>query len=517
MAGVLPFLTEKHLNILFLIGAGLIVVGMPYSLVLMSIGTIWISSVYILQGNIKQKLKAAQSPIVLTLLAFLAYYFIALLWTQNLAQGWKEILKILPLAVIPLVFSGITGVSHAQKKGLMWLFVAATISSVLVCYAVAAFRGTLTSGDPRDISFFTSHIRLSLFVCLSVLWIVISELNNWLKLLLSLILLSFIVVVQSITGLSVLLFLSISIILGIIPVKGISTIKILRVLTALGLVITLGFIVFTAVDYYTIKRSSPTPEFTKSGAKYNKELEKGFIENGGYLWSYTSNLEVEQTWKQRTGRSVWLKGGNEFADYGVLIRYLNNSNLTKDTEGINALTEADIARIISGNPYPDHWKFKGFSKRLRGFFFQIEKSQLNADYTGNSVTEKLMFQQAGWHVFKKNWLIGTGTGDLKTELISFYRTEYPNLDENFRRKPHNQWLTIGATFGIVGLLLFMLFFWYLWRTPSDMSATIVRSFILIVLLSFLSEDTASSQAGITFIGFFAGLLVLLKPTSHSVD
>ncbi|MFK7758038.1 MAG: O-antigen ligase family protein [Flavobacteriales bacterium] len=511
MAGVLPFLTDKHLNILFLIGAGLIVVGMPYSLVLMSIGTIWVSSVYILQGNYRDKLKKAGSPVVLCLLGFLTYYFVALIWTQDLTQGWKEGLKILPLVVIPLVFSGITGVSHRQKKGLMWLFVAATLSSVLVCYGVALARGTLTTGDPREISFLTSHIRLSLFVCLSVLWVVISQLNPWLKLLLSLILLSFIVVVQSITGISVLLFLSIAVLLGIIPVKGISTIRMLRSITATVLILSFVFLGFTTIDYYSVKTKVPTPKFTKFGNKYNTEFENNFVENGSYLWSYICKDELEQAWKERTDRSVWVQEGGEFADYAVITRYLNNSNLTKDREGVNALSDEDIERIISGNPYPNHWKYKGFSKRLRGFFFQIEKSQLNADYTGNSITEKLMYQQAGWHVFSSHWLIGAGTGDLKSELNTYYRDQYPSMNENYRRKPHNQFLTVGAMFGVIGLILFLLFFWSLWRSPSDMSVTILRSFILIVLLSFLSEDTASSQAGITFIGFFSGLLVSLRP------
>jgi len=516
MAGILPFLTDKHLNVLFLLGAGLIAVGMPYSIVLMSIGTIWVSSVYILQGNYKEKLAQASSWVVISLLAFLAFYFIALGWSSDVSQGWKEILKILPLIVIPLVFSGITGVSHNQKKGLMWLFVAATLSSVIVCYVVAWYKGTLSKGDPREISFLTSHIRLSLFICLSVIWVMISSINVWLKLIIVSILLSFIVVVKSVTGVSVLLALSVTLLLGIIPLKGISALKTLRVITSVALILGAGFIIYTTVDYYSIKKSKATPEFTASGNKYNTELERGFIENGGYLWGYTCNMEVENAWKERTGRSVWLKDDKQFADYGVLIRYLNNSGLTKDKEGVNALSQEDIDRIIGGNPYPDHWKYQGFSKRLRGFFFQIEKSNLNSDYTGNSITEKLMYQQAGWHVFSSNWFLGVGTGDLKSELNSYYRDQYPSLTEDFRRKPHNQFLTIGAMFGLVGLVLFCFFFWSLWSAPSDMSITIVRSFILIVLLSFLSEDTASSQAGITFIGFFSGLLVLLRSRDHSV-
>ena len=74
MAGLIPFLTSKHLNVLFLIGASLIAIGIPFSVVLMSIGTIWISVVYILEGGFKEKFRKLNYVVFFSLIDSIIYH-----------------------------------------------------------------------------------------------------------------------------------------------------------------------------------------------------------------------------------------------------------------------------------------------------------------------------------------------------------------------------------------------------------------------------------------------------------
>ena len=108
MAGLTPFLTSKHLNVLFLIGASFIAIGIPFSLVMMSMGTIGVSVVYILEGGFKEKLGRLNHPVLKPIIALILLFVVALLWTSDLKTGARIIRKVIPLLVIPLVFSGIS-------------------------------------------------------------------------------------------------------------------------------------------------------------------------------------------------------------------------------------------------------------------------------------------------------------------------------------------------------------------------------------------------------------------------
>ena len=209
-------------------------------------------------------------------------------------------------------------------------------------------------------------------------------------------------------------------------------------------------------------------------------------------------------------RSIWAKNHSGNAHYGVLIRYINNLGLKKDANGIALLKESDFARILSGNPYPENWKYRGFSKRVRGFLFHLEKSRFSSEFNGNSIAEKLVFQKAGWYAYQNNPCFGSGTGDLKPELDTYYQKNYPELSKDQRRKPHNQYITFLVMFGPLGALVLVFLFVQLWRFTDESLVNISRAFIIIALVSCLSEDTLGSQAGITFVGFFVGVLFLLR-------
>jgi O-antigen ligase len=84
------------------------------------------------------------------------------------------------------------------------------------------------------------------------------------------------------------------------------------------------------------------------------------------------------------------------------------------------------------------------------------------------------------------------------------------LDESLWNRSHNQFLTFWVSFGIFGLISFLLI-WYFSLVQAIQSKNWMSLlFILIALTSFISEDTLETQQGVTFVAFFLGVLPFLR-------
>ena len=511
MAGLLPIFNSKRLNVLFLIGASFIAIGIPFSLVMMSMGTIGVSVVYILEGGFEEKFRKLNHPVLKPIIALILLLVIALFWTSDIKTGVRMIRKVIPLLVIPLVFSGISSVSKRQINLLIWAFVAATVLSVLINMGVAFYSEALTLGNPRKISLFVSHIRLSLYIVLSIVWVCYSNIHWALKILIVSVLSTFVFLAQTVTGMILIFVISTALLLGVLAINGNKAFKYFRLIFSTIIFMVFGFLAYTTYDFYDSNFPEATPEFTENGKKYNPELENGFIENGNFLWSYVSFSELDKGFKSATGQSLWAKNKDGYDNYAILIRYLNNKGLKKNAAGISQLDSADFQRILLGNPYPDLFKYKGFSKRVRGILFHLEKSRFSKDFSGNSLAEKIVFQTAGWKAYLNSPIIGAGTGDMKEALAGYYDDVYPNLPEERRRKPHNQYISYLILAGPLAVFLLIMIFVQQWRNVPAQFISFGKAFVIIVLVSFLGEDTMGSQAGVTFVAFFSGLIFLLKP------
>jgi O-antigen ligase len=68
--------------------------------------------------------------------------------------------------------------------------------------------------------------------------------------------------------------------------------------------------------------------------------------------------------------------------------------------------------------------------------------------------------QIGLQVWEKNKLLGVGMGDFRDATDKIYETEHPEIAVLDRRQPHNEFIWVLASTGIVGLVLFLLAFFY---------------------------------------------------------
>jgi O-antigen ligase len=147
---------------------------------------------------------------------------------------------------------------------------------------------------------------------------------------------------------------------------------------------------------------------------------------------------------------------------------------------------------------------RGLNKRLDRIFFEWSNYRAGGDPNGHSVLQRWEFWKTGWGIAKSNVLFGVGTGDVKSAFRQAYIDNESPLQPQFRLRAHNQYLTMWITYGIVGLVLFLLILaWPLFHGYGR-DANYIMFFIL-AALSFLTEDTLESQAGVMFFAFFYAL------------
>jgi O-antigen ligase len=109
----------------------------------------------------------------------------------------------------------------------------------------------------------------------------------------------------------------------------------------------------------------------------------------------------------------------------------------------------------------------------------------------------------GWDIFTSHPLIGVGAGDLRQTVHGKYAELYPTQEKKLM--PHNQFLTIMAGTGLIGLLLFLLAIFYPFFAYRHYRDPFFFVFFLAFLLSFLVESTLENSIGIGFYVLFLGI------------
>jgi O-antigen ligase len=111
---------------------------------------------------------------------------------------------------------------------------------------------------------------------------------------------------------------------------------------------------------------------------------------------------------------------------------------------------------------------------------------------------------------KTSPVIGVGTGDVPEAFRRQYEISDSKLSMKWRLRSHNQYLSFGVAFGILGLIWFMYVLAFPYTKHGD-QGWLFSSFFIIALLSMLTEDTLETQAGVTFFTFFYCLFMFVDP------
>jgi hypothetical protein len=520
----MPLLKEKqHRNIAFW-GMAIIAIGLPLSIFLVSVGTFVLAGNFLLQGNFKSNLQRFfKDPISLSVSAVFVLYAAGMLHTTDLAQGWKELRLTIPILAIPLFLFTSKLPTIERIHDLLKLFV---LACVIGSFFGAAQYFELFGNEllnNRQLSVFISHIRFGLMVVLALFILIHQCYSNWEQLsvtekgiyLFTMLWLGwFLIILEGFTAyLSLIAVLIFSIPWFIFKHRkfsfGLSGFVVSAIaITVLSLYIRT--IIATHNQEVPFNYLTLTVK-TLNGNYYAHQKDVLYRENGHRVWNFVCLEELRNEWPTRSDVDFDGLDRNGQPIKFTLVRYMTSKGLLKDSVGIHQLSDEDIEHIEAGFTNYLYTDKLGFSRRIDQLLWALEEYSWHRNANNSSAMQRWVYMEIGWEIFKKHPVFGVGTGD----VINAYKTEYAiddrGLEQQFQGISHNQFLTIAIALGTIGFALFLLSLAYpMWCYRSDF---LFQIFMVIMLVSFMTDNTFSRQSGVALFSFFSTLLILRKELS----
>jgi len=522
-------LTQMNHNRIYLFGLLVMAVALPTSNLLMSLSQIIIATNWVLEGQYKEKVARfmANKP-ALIFTSIFGLHLMGLLYTSNWEYAAWDLRNKVPLIVLPFLVTSSNPLSRQMIDKVFAVFTVATVIATVVC------AGELTPinnwvrdmmGYPereiinaRKISHFISHIRFALMICLAFFWLLYQVVQGQLPLIrrltfiaISLWLMLFMFLMESVTGLSIVIIIGFGTLLYLavqqksLVVKGASILLLTLIPT-----FTITYVANMVSDFYKVKEKNVAKlaRYTSSGMLYFHDLDNHQLENGNYVWRYVCHLEIEPAWEKRS--AIRFKGkdkAGQFVEY-TLFRYMTSRGLAKDAEGLAQMNDGEITAVENGIANVRFTEVSSIESRIFGIIWQINDYLNQGDPGGHSLTQRWEFWKTGVKLFNDNLLIGVGTGDVYDDLLAQYERDESSLVPAYRKHPHNQYLSIGLAFGLIGLLWFIFVLLYPVYINRGQLNYVAVVFLGIALLSMITEDTLETQAGVSFVTFFYSILFL---------
>lgn len=412
---------------------------------------------------------------------------------------WKEIKTLLPLVLAPIFLQNLNPVSRSEESIIWKVFFSAIGISAFVCVIYAVVKYPLP--EPRSASLFISHIRFSLMAVLALIgaWRMPGILPLSLKLALTAVVCSFFFFVGTLTGWGFLLVL-----VALLFASKSKQNKFIVIATALSIASVLFFFLSR-----NIVSTNFQPEQIQSarGEKYIHQPTSFQTENGNRIFINIAPLELDSAWFARTNHPVLQKDARGQLVQTTLIRYLASKGLSKDAAGIEQLTDTDISTILAGNTNCNEPHWSALEKRWHQIVFEYQTFKSGENPSGHSIFQRLEYYKGAKFIIQQNPLFGVGQGNVKRAYHEAYKQTSPNLDEKVQHAVHNQFLSYWIAGGVLALLSFLLYFFFMWKAACK--NTLALAFVILAFLSCLTEDTLTTQPGVAFFAFFSSFFFFL--------
>jgi len=500
---------DKWLNLpahyyLHLTALSLLMVGLPLSNVVMSIGTIWIIANWIIEGDFNNKWESFKTNKLLIAISFLFFWLsLSLAWSTDLKYGTKDLVNKLPFIVIPLVVGTREPLKRKNYTFLLYLFlISLTITTIINYFQYK--NNQLT--DIRQMSMFVSHIRLGMMLCLAFFLafyeVIKKRMNVVIALPILIWLLYYLYFSQVLIAYLIFAVLFyVSVIYFIKPKK----IKLFVVFSTL-----VFFIIFAFNINQTIKSFHQPVQinfdtlnvYTANGNQYLHDSNSNLKENGKLVWIYVCEKELREEWNKKSEKSF---DANDKEVFGTLVRYMTSKNLRKDALGFSKLTKEDIKKIEKGITNTN----QGISSKLNKVYIDLYTLTDHGDPNGHSFYQRIEHFKTGLQILHNNWLFGVGVGDVQQAFDKQYDVDQSKLLLKNRHRAHNQVLTLWLSTGIIGLLLILYILFYPFvAKPITYPLLMI---MLTLIIGFLTQDLIESQAGVTLFSVFYSLGVFSFP------
>ena len=524
-ASIRPLLQQAYL-----VGLMMMAVGLPLSPFLMSLSQFWLVIVWLADActmkgtGFKDKfLRFWHNTPAVLLVAFYLMHVVGLLYTSDFQYALKDLRVKLPILVLPFIMSGMAPLDRKRFNLLIQVYVLSVFVATLFSFSTYMRHDY---GDVREISHFISHIRfcLNIVFCIAiVMWYIATHyetnakigLDQCLQFILGLWFVYQIYIFESLSGYVILAaVVVVSAVYAFLRWKkgrgwrigiGVSAAAVLTLGVLLMLHWVKPLLKVEPVDFGTLEKK------TALGNDYWHDTIHNPIEDGRYVGLYYCRKEMQEAWPQRSAMPLdgFTCDGESLE--ATLARYLTSKGLRKDAEGVMALTDEDIRNIEQGVANYNNWLHPGLRARLSSTLFEYGLYRRYDNPNGGSLSQRIEYTRASFHIIRQHWLVGVGTGDVPQAFSQAYDEIRSPLKEEFRFHAHNQYLAIAVAFGVLGLAFFLFVLFQPCFLSKKSRTYLYVVFLCIMVLSMFAEDTLETQAGASMFAFFEAVLLLASP------
>ena len=484
---------------------------------MMSVSQFFLLAVWLFMGDpVREKLRRLfHNPIAWVVLSVYLMHLVGLLYTSNFGYAFLDLKLKLPLVVFPLLLASIRPLEPRTLDLVLLLYVAAVFFATCISFSLYLRHDY---NDLRDISPIISHIRFCLNIVLVmgiIGYYLFTRRSHWLEKVLQAVLLGWfawqLYLFESISGYLAFVGLAVATLVYVyfnkVKRRG-WRIGGALVLIAVPLLACL-WLHHTVADMLRVKPVAldTLDKKTAQGNEYWHDTVCFPVENGQYVGLYFCQTEMREAWNRRSELDYDGTTHNGENLEATLARYLTSKGLRKDAEGVAALTDQDLRNVEHGVANYVNWSHPGLYARLASTLFEYSQYRRLNNPNGGSLSQRIEYTRASFHLIRQHPFFGVGTGDLADAYQRAYDELHSPLAPEYRHKAHNQYLAIAVAFGLVGLAVFGLSLLLPYLTGRRHRSYLYTIFLVIALLSMLPEDTLETQAGASWFAFFNSLFI----------
>ncbi len=500
---------------LFLFGLFSLAFGLMVGSVPTSVPQFILLGNWIIEGDYKRKLNLLKTNKLFWIITSIYFlHLIGMLYTDNISDGLTDLRIKVPLLFLPGLFFSSKPIDTKEFKILLYCFIAGSFVNTAWCLI---YNYMLHTNDvARNASRFMSHIRLGLYLNVAIaccFYFIVNSSKTIHKILFAVTLVYFVFTLYTLGLASGLVNLSIlsAFALIVFLFKQKLYVKIGSVAILLGVIFYVIHFFTSFLNSQLVVQKTETNSPRMYNAAGNICLNSDIStqkENGNYVYMNIQTIELQKEWSRKFPEdSFTYTPRYNLQRYNVLIRYMASKGLYKDSAGLSLLNDEDFKNIknnITNYKYPE-WGF--LQKRVYEFVWEYDEFINDRGVNGHSLTMRLYFWKAASVIIKNNVLFGVGTGDVQSELNKTYVQTQSPLTKDWFKRPHNQFITITVSLGLLGLLIFIFSFLYPVIKLRKQLHVLFWPYFLILCISFILEDTLETQAGLSFYAFFYSIFI----------
>lgn len=467
-----------------------------------------------------QRLIAVRSAAFWFAIALFSIFLIGLWNTQDFNYAFKDLNSKTPLFFLPIwAFTG-PQINIQQYRKMLYFLVLGGLTSAFLGYLNYHLLVDASEANFRDLSPFISHIRLALVLCIAVAYMYHelttgNRIYRWLLLIPIICCFYYLNQLQSLTALLVLCSLALFTFFRQTSWKQHPWLQGFAFFVFLGALSFVGFKAYQIQKLVFHEEQPPKhPELhTSNGNLYVFYLNDSTTENGHLVNWYICDEELDREWPKRsllTLDSIV----NGFPLRATLHRYMSSRGFRKDSMGLSRMSDDDIVAVEQGIPNWYYLEHGGLDERIYRSMWEINNMFKGANPSHTSLSRRIFLWRLATNVIKAHFWLGVGTGDVLKAMEEQHQNS-PLAGYRIWR-PHNQFLTVLVSGGLLALIALLFLLSYYWQTVRKLDYLTGAGFIVIIV-SFLWEDTLENQAGCALFAILVLVPQIFRPANRAIS